>query len=257
MCSTLNKLDHRMLISSRQDLIGAACAGSQRRFSHSTFPEIAPIVDMVTISIKELPNGFLAHQDVLVDDLRDCIKCIVTLHALYESRDPGTCTFTLLDQWQASIESRLVFLADSCLQFGIVSECCRLAAYICCYSIYTEVWKNSFIPEKQAGKLLRLLSETLHHPVWTSRRDLFLWLVFVCTSSFLEVDACDQAMKNQLEELMRSLSVSVNDWTKDGCSIDKALDAFLYVDEWLQRRFSNRRWLAIEIAFRCATDQSK
>ena len=194
---------------------------------------------------------------MLVDDLQDCIKWVVSLQELYDSKDPKTCNFTLLDKWQASIESRLVFLTDACIQSGPISECCRLAAYICCYTIYTEVWRSSFIPLKQAERLLKHLSETMNNSVWTLRRDIYLWLVFVCTSTIQQAELYHQTIRDPYQALMRQLSVSVKDWDSGGRFLNRALEGFIYVDDWLQRRFQNREWLAIEVGIRSASQQSR
>ncbi|CAO2649297.1 Nn.00g066820.m01.CDS01 [Neocucurbitaria sp. VM-36] len=240
-----------------QDLIGAACIGSPRRFSHLTFPEIASDVETLPTQMSKLPDGFAAHKDMLVDDLQDCIKWVISLQELYESKDPKTCNFTLLDKWQASIESRLVFLTDACIRSGPISECCRLAAYICCYTIYTEVWRNSFIPLKQAERLLKHLSDTMNSSLWTLRRDIYLWLVFVCTSTIQRAEMYHQPIMDPYQAMMRQLSVSVKDWDSGERFLNRALEHFIYVDDWLQRRFQNREWLAMEVGLRSTTQQSQ
>lgn len=205
-----------------------------------------------------VPNGFITHQDVIADDLQDCIKDILLLQAMYESRDPEICNFTLLDKWQASIESRLVFLTKSSTKFGVVSEGCRLAAYICCYSIYTEIWRNSFIPMKLAERLLMHLSKTMSYSIWLRRRDVFLWLAFVCTSIIQgsEANYYTATAKNAHEVFMRQLSTSAKSWANRRCSINSALSEYIYVSNWLQLRLSNKLWLAIEVGLHVDAQES-
>ena len=206
--------------------------------------------------IVDLPKGFTKHQEALTDDLKGCIKDILSLQALYESKDPETCNFTLLDRWQASIESRLVFLQDSTAQAGVISECCRLAAYICCYSVYTEVWSNSFIPMKLAERLLMHLKKTLTQAVWHERRDIFLWLVFVCTSTIHAAETHYYAVRGEHEVFMRQLAASIEEWDNKHYSVRSVLGEYIYVGDWLQRRLSNKLWLAIEVGLHVATHGS-
>jgi hypothetical protein len=223
--------------SNRQDLVAAACTGCQRRFSHLTFPGISINQDVANNSTAELSPSFIVHRDVLGDDLMGCIRDIITFQATY---DTGDCNFTSLDKWQASIESRLVFLTSPCHQFGVISECCRLAAYICCYSIYTEIWKSSSIPLKQAEMLIKRLSESQSYSIWGTRRDLFLWLVLVCTSIIQGSETSSQSVRQQQENFIGHLCNIIVDWDVDDKCLKRALESFIYVGDWVQCRCSNR-----------------
>lgn len=198
----------------------------------------------------KLPIGFTIHKEELIEKLQDCIMDIVSFQKLYEHRDPGASHFALLDRWQASIESRLIDITIPCINFGIVSESCRVAAYICCYSTYMEVWSSSFIPMKLTEKLLKYLSQRMTDPIWNSRRDLFLWCVFVCTCTIQGTDASYQNIREQHETLLKDLLVGFDSLKIDESVLDKALGTFMYVGDWIQRRLLNKQWLDLEARIR-------
>lgn len=206
------------------------------------------VQDTVFAPTRELPLGFVAYQQVLNEDLIDCIRDIVSLQATYGNHYTESCNFAILDKRQASIESRLVSLADESQEAGVIAECCRLAAYICCYSVYTDIWKSSLIPLKQAEKLIKHLDTSFSYPVWSGCRDMFLWLTLVCTAVVQNAECGSHSVKRQYEDFMRRIAGGVESWENQDQCLQYALERFIYVDNWVARRFSNSLWLLLEIA---------
>jgi len=87
----------------------------------------------------ETPSGISAHWDVILDNLLACYEDIIDLDAaVADGLHPSHSS----DDVQASIESPLANLAELCKYFNMAAECARLAAYICSYTAYVEIWKN-------------------------------------------------------------------------------------------------------------------
>ena len=55
-------------------------------------------------------------------------------------------------------------------------DCLLVVAYLCAYLLYTDIWRNNFIPELCASHLLQKLQKTSDEQ-WTGNEDLLLWIL--------------------------------------------------------------------------------
>jgi hypothetical protein len=135
-------------------------SGSTRIFTHETSPDLRWSRDPIEVSEYSLPPAFEAHLNLLPDKLLSIVEDIQSLRAFVEpsqSYGTGYLSVSQIDNMQASIESRLFFLQDETEARGPVAECCRLATYICCYALFTEIWNGSIIPMRLSAKPEKLL----------------------------------------------------------------------------------------------------
>jgi len=118
--------------------------GSDRIVDHTTFVELHWQRDRLDRNLYTLPPGF---QRVSQSFCGEFITILEEIHALQCRRDMNTCwedpvSLAQTDNHQAWVESRLASLpTSSCL-----AECCRLAAYISAYMLFSEVWCSMFLP---------------------------------------------------------------------------------------------------------------
>ena len=117
--------------------------GSRRFFSHNTFPEIRWDRDSLAGEASLIPSGFLSHQELLPGEL---LLALSDLEALKESvqgpKSEHPSSFDI-HRIQASIESRLVSVQGVTRHFGAAAEAVRLAAYVCTYCVFTDIWEVS------------------------------------------------------------------------------------------------------------------
>ena len=220
---------------------------SKRRLSHLALPQVCWRREILPKMAKRIPIGFAMHRKVLPDDLMDCIEDIVELQSQtnhYASNDFH------IDDMQASIESRLAFQGRACRTFGVVAECCRLAAYICCYVSFMETWANSFIPSRLSAMLLKLLSNSLGTSVWSLRHNLLLWLAFV-GSRIADIDKGHvDDLRAQYGRLLVRIREEASSWQGVGtCGnpLRSALRDFVYCRNWLPWRMNTREWFVLEM----------
>jgi hypothetical protein len=168
----------------RQDLNAALMTGSIRNFDHNSFPELSWRRYDPLEGTYVTPQAFLELRRFLCDDFNIILEDICGLKAACESadiivRDPKTTL--LIDNCQASIESRLLYCREaSCGTEDIVLYCCITAAYLCTYALYTEVWHASLIPSYCSVQLLgKLQAIDIHEPPWVECRSLLTWLVTI------------------------------------------------------------------------------
>jgi hypothetical protein len=220
---------------------------SKRQISHMVLPQVFWRREKITKMARRIPIGFAMHRKVLPDDLMDCIEDIVELQSQtihYSSNDFH------IDDMQASIESRLAFQGRACRKFGVVAECCRLAAYICCYISFMETWASSFIPSRLSAMLLKLLSNSLNSSVWSLRHNLLLWLAFIgsCVAG-LDRGHVDDLRAHYGRLLIRIHEVA-SSWPGAGtCGnpLQSALRDFVYCRNWLQCRMNIKEWFVLEL----------
>lgn len=149
-----------ILIYTRQDLNSSVITGSKRIVDHTTFSELQWKRDPFSLNYFILPPGFRANSHLLDDEL---LEILVDVHALRCIRDfclfgkDDIISMAHVDNHQASIQSRLVSLTPQ----SSISECCRLATYLCSTMIRCKVWLASTVPVSQ---LNRHVLSLLNHP---------------------------------------------------------------------------------------------
>lgn len=84
-----------------------------------------------------------------------------------------------LDNQQAWIESRLYYCYHAADQTHIQLVSCIIAAYLCTYTLFADVWGGELIPAYSACQLLRTLQFAEHGECWMGHEDLFVWLLMV------------------------------------------------------------------------------
>jgi hypothetical protein len=154
--------------------------GSNRILSHDTFPEITwkrePCMHYV------LPPGFVGYSDILPGKLLTIIEDIQSFLILRESTQALTGDLLSdidIDNLQASIESRLHTLREQLVEDDYISECCIIAAYLCTYVLYTNIWEGHIIPSHCSSQLLRLLQKRGAVSKWIGREALLAWLIYI------------------------------------------------------------------------------
>lgn len=249
------------------DLISSICHSAPRRVSHHSLPD-QPIWSRRSspkpLSTCPLPVGFSRHQSLIPDDLLDCLQDTSELQ-LKMKDSAYRRDYLLLDDMQASIESRLSFQGKSCRLFGDVAEMIRLAAFICCYCCWTDTWNSNVIPSKVAKLLLRKLESTLDmdglekkpkwealNQKWQGHGDLLLWLVFVGA-----MVAWDKEFVVGLREGYGRVIQRVSDWVSGDVTrkmwsaemLRAAREDFLCCDTWREKRLWSREWFVLEVTF--------
>jgi hypothetical protein len=105
------------------------------------------------------------------------------IHALQCVRDSlafhsqGPMNNLQLDNQQAWIESRIHETRIRLSTNDDLLECCLVAAYLCTYLMYTDIWHGSLIPEHCSSQLLRKLQQMTSTSEWNGKEELLLWLV--------------------------------------------------------------------------------
>ncbi|KAL7949765.1 hypothetical protein V8C42DRAFT_362086 [Trichoderma barbatum] len=165
-----------------QDLNAAWIIGSERRFNHDVFPELHWGRNPFLSSIYTLPPGFEPLRHAFGDDLIRVIEDIYALQHLRESSEidlDDSTSIIHMDNYQASVESRLYshFLAAG--EDNEIVICCILTLYLCAYMLFTEIWAGHFIPSHISAKLLRVLRRVKRDVLWETHRDALLWCTIV------------------------------------------------------------------------------
>jgi hypothetical protein len=86
-------------------------------------------------------------------------------------------TVRQLDNQQAWIESRLhhCYCAADSSNYALTS--CIIAAYLCAYSLFAEVWAARWIPSHCSSRLLRSLQQAENSDCWVGHEELLMWLL--------------------------------------------------------------------------------
>lgn len=178
----------QVIYFSRQDLFTSMIAGTERVFSHETFPEIHWLRDSSHANLYSVPDGFQKRRHILGGQLTEIIGDICALQHLREGRTSYTLDnqeIEKLDNQQAWIESRLEQLRHN------VSEplllCCIPAAFLCAYGFFTEIWSSHLIPSRLTSYLLRELQASETWPGWNDHADLLLWLLNIGVAFAIDV----------------------------------------------------------------------
>ncbi|KAI9689920.1 MAG: hypothetical protein M1822_009802 [Bathelium mastoideum] len=168
-----------------QDLICAVLTGSTRAIDHETFVELIWRRDPLLLPIFQVPEGFVRSADLLGSEFLSIVRDIRALQAIRDATDVDyydSVTIMRLDNHQASIESRLYNLGKDPMRFeNPALYCCIVAAHICTYMLFTEVWSASVVPSFLTRYLMEILQcisiENLRVEHWS----LFAWVI--CTGA--------------------------------------------------------------------------
>lgn len=258
-----------------QDLFASVLMSSPRRLTHNVLPD--QIQWRRTMGfMRPIPTGFVRHRAAFPDDLLDCIQDVFELQETV-ANTVANCPreeyekYTQLDTMQADIESRLAFQTQACRHFGTVAAATRLAVFIITYAAWMETWNSSYVPGKLAEQLLNTLEPSLSQEsvldsgersdVWSSRRDLQLWLLFI-GASIAELDGgFVENIRNRYGQALRSYghSVATGGWTNtehvwrrqsleaSTRIIQCALNDFVYPVGWQDRRHCIMEWFELEL----------
>jgi hypothetical protein len=163
-----------------QDLNASLTTGVQRILSHDVFPELHWRRDPIFSSFYSLPTGFATCGDMFNDELIEALEDIHALQLLRnvaEFNPPDAVTVRQLDNQQAWIESRLhhYYCAADSSDYALTS--CIIAAYLCAYSLFAEVWAGRWIPSHCSSRLLRSLQEAEKSDCWIGHEELLVWLL--------------------------------------------------------------------------------
>lgn len=218
------------------DLFGAVILGSTRLFTHETFSELHWDRDPWGACDHPLPPGFQVNFHVLNDELLSTIEDIQALQAsiqLSQSGERKPLSISQIDNIQASIESRLCSLQYTTQNLGPIQECCRLAAYICCYALFTEVWNSHTILNQLSTQLRGLLCQTYMQSCWNDCVDLLLWVLFI-GGSFAEPAPLRSGYVQMLNEsgFFVQRGVACDAWEE----VEEILRMFIWSDKVFRRR---------------------
>ncbi|KAN0089195.1 hypothetical protein V8E51_019455 [Hyaloscypha variabilis] len=162
-----------------QDLNSSVITGSKRLFSHTTFPELAWSRKHFPDSLFTLPPGFTTKHHLLDPSLVEILEDLNSLRSISDSTSPcyrTSETILHLDNQQGWIESRLEEYRRTHSGKNAVLDCLLIVAYLCAYLLYTDIWRNNFIPELCSSHLLQKLQKTSDEQ-WTGNEDLLLWIL--------------------------------------------------------------------------------
>ena len=191
-----------------QDLTSTELIGTPRLFGLQTFPDTFGTKSQLVGSTIQLASGFERIREILsvdiesvLEDLQSVSRDVCDYLDIHE--DMQMLTKIRLDDQQAWIESRLVDLQPEARKLGLITECIRLAAFVCTYFLDVSSWSSNFVPSHLSKHLLLHLQETLTFCFWDTHIDLLLWLV---TMGFY---AAPTEMVPQYQHFKDTLSVSL------------------------------------------------
>jgi hypothetical protein len=233
----------------RQNLLGSSIFCDEESFDSSAIQRLLDVPqDLPINNLPALPIGFTLHQEAISSDVLLCVQNILALQSPLTSTEPN---LTTTEEIQLRIESRLVFQEQSCKQFGVISECCRLAVYIVSYVSDSTTWKSAFVPLRLAEQLLHYLTETMATNSWQYRRDLFAWLLLVGASVGKGSNCLASNLDARYQDLIERATLDVSDWKelKNGPkAVNNVLRRFIYADGWISRRDTLPGWSGFEQA---------
>lgn len=247
-----------------QDLFAAVLLSTPRRMTHSVLPDQIQWL-RIRGFLRPIPNGFVRHRAALPDNLMECIQDVQELQAAATNcSEERIQKYTQLDTMQADIESRLAFQAEACRSFGPVATATRLAIFIVTYAAFTETWDSSYVPGRLAEQLLNTLEPFLHRlasdepeevpDVWSSRRDLQLWLLFIGTSIAELDNGFAENIRYRYGHALRLYGQNIARvlWTQKGLEattriMQSALNDFLYPKGWSDQRLGIMEWFELEL----------
>ncbi len=244
------------------DLNAAAYVGSERQMSHLDLPPVRWRREIRPEAANCLPAGFARHRDTFPYGLPECIADLEEFQAhLREYRKAQmrrSNQYVQLEPMQGSIESRLAFQAHACRRVGPLAEAARLAIYICAYCSWMDTWNDSLLPCRLAVKVFDFIDSILPPNLldskcaWHGRIDLTFWLIFISSSAAELDDGQVEGIKTRRNSMLKSISRMLPFLARDSqmdlkTILRGALNDFIYVDGWLERRSSIPLWHKLEV----------
>ncbi len=231
-----------------------------RRFCDADFPALFDQrLQLTHKPERDLPFGFALHQEAIPHDVILCIQDIASIQTTIatEAVEP-----VAVDNIRASIVSRLVLLQQPSQTLGPIAECCRLAAYIVCYVSYQAASKDYFIPVRLSEKLLLILDNTIPSDIWSCRRDLLLWLVFVGSSASranLQSTCPIEPRYQDILERVLQWAKTWDDMQEGKLILETMKTGFVYADDWINQRYWIPYWADLErlISERQSADEER
>jgi hypothetical protein len=156
--------------------------GSERVLSHTSFPELNWKRDPLLSSLYTLPQGFMTKSALLGEETTALFEDIRALQVMRDSLDfhyDDPASILYFDNQQAWTESRLYNCRKALSQSDYVLDCCLIAAYLCTYVMFTDIWGGSLIPGHCSSQLLRRLQQKELDNQWIGNKDLLFWLLCI------------------------------------------------------------------------------
>ncbi len=240
----------------RQQLLRNAVVSDQHR---RPFPQIQYLLnghqDLQIDALPALPLGFALHEELIADDVVQCIRIILKIK---DHIGQDNSNFPTIEKIQASIEARLVFREQCGKDFGPIAECCRIAVYIVSYMTSLGTWQSTFVPFRLAEKLLSYLERTKLTEIWRYRRDLLLWLLLVGASAGGGRNCFAVSLATRYRDFLERVRQDVQSWNdlRNGPKVlHNTMKSFLYADDWVANRHWIPAWTELERAvFLCGSD---
>jgi hypothetical protein len=114
-------------------------------------------------------------------DILEDMRALQVMRDSTNSFSSDTFSSFHIDNQQAWIESRLYWCKKTASGEDELVDCCVLAAYLCTYVLYAEIWDSSMIPSHCSAQLLKILHVSMDRPadVWHGNHDLLLWILVI------------------------------------------------------------------------------
>lgn len=146
------------LMHHRSDLNCSIAVGSNRIVDHRTFSELLWVRDSSRPAFYILPPGFHQVQGILGPEFKHIMQDIHALQCIrnFYLFDEGAVTMAQIDNHQASVQSRLANMSSD----SFISDCCRLAAYLCSTMLRCKLWRSSCVPVSGLHIFPRIFSST-------------------------------------------------------------------------------------------------
>lgn len=231
------------------DLSASILIGSPRFGSDYYPPEVQWRRELHPVASDLLPIGFVRISDLLEWCMLECVVDIVELQQLVAlpTIQDAVSTQILIDNMQASIESRLAWDHAEAPPLHPVVECVRLALLLTCFLTFNQRWPHSLIPSRLCQRLKGNLTATLNNPEWCARRDLQLWCMFVGSSAMSSRSMLENfaAWEELLQRFKDSFSGS-SQASFGSDLLDRALEDYVYCGQWLSNRENVGHWWEFE-----------
>ncbi len=166
------------VIHSRQDLNGALVSGCARLFDHTTFQALYWSRGQVLECDFILPPGLERVSSLFSAEIITVLEDLNGFRFLRESGGWNLSSLELLtyiDNAQVWNESRIFNIqkqANGSLNPAV--DCCLTGAYICSYSLFSEIWAGTFITSRLSTHLLHQLNESVFRFTGEHENNVFL-----------------------------------------------------------------------------------
>lgn len=203
-------------------------ADTFRVFSHVTFPELHWQRDLTQPSLYTIPSGFASRGDVLGPQFIGITGDICALQQQVGGEQESsldTSQLERLDSQQAWIESRLEQMRHQ--RENPLLRCCVLAALLCAYGLFTDIWGGDILASRLSARLLDEIHAMDTWSGWQDHADLLLWLLNIGTTSTFD-DTVRRAYERLCNERHRALLRPISrSWDE----LDTQLRKFIWSDE--------------------------